>query len=105
MPLTTAEMMAVEVLRGDLGAARALADYLVENIASGGQEVLPVRSIQVDRKRVRVVLFVNPDAFLDESPPNREGLQSAVDRWLEGVEPLALVGIDRIEIYELPEKF
>jgi hypothetical protein len=42
--MTTAEQMALEVLRGDLVAAKALADLLLENVAHGEIPVLTVKT-------------------------------------------------------------
>ncbi len=101
--MTTVEMLAVAVLKGDQTAARALFDALADEYVSGAREVLPVHKLTVSRNRIRVAIFVD-----DESPLSVEQLQSirnGVSKWLDGGEwsTVVLQSIDRIEVYELPD--
>lgn len=98
---TTAEAMALAVLRGDLAAARALADYLLENVNGGAIEIPPIKVLRHDHKNLRVVLrtyeCLGGDCTVDALETER-----AVTDWLEGKQHLVLKGM-HIELYELPE--
>ncbi len=90
--------MAMAVLRGDLAAAKGLADYLV-NEAQG--IVLPpikeIIGIHTDPDAYRVALFIeNPDVEID-----RDLVDEAVESWLRRGGTLVLQGISRIEIYKV----
>lgn len=97
--MTTAEAMAVAVLKGDLTAARALADLLVETVDRPA--VLPVRVVDVPAARVKAVVYVKPFVGRDE----HAAVIEAVTRWLSDgrYRTLSLDCVERIELYELPE--
>ncbi len=96
--MTTAEQLAVAVLRGDLPAARALVDVLLESWQGDAREVVPVRRVTVPRDRLRVVVSTqNPDVTIDV-----DMTRDAVARWLDTGNPLCLAGCT-IDLYELPE--
>lgn len=94
-----AERMAVAILKGDWAAARAAADLLSETCSDGAVRVPPVRRLSVDAARVRVVLYVNESCSV--GPEGYELLSRHVNDWLSAGRPLVLVGIDRVEVYEL----
>jgi hypothetical protein len=104
MSLSTAELMAVQVLKGDMGAS--------DQINEGHVTIGTVHRITVDKSRIRVAVFMK-----DPQDPNTvvdvDSVYEAVNRWLShnpgippvlwpNVYPLVLVGVDRIEIFELP---
>ncbi len=103
MNLSTAQQMALAVLMGDLDAALPLADCLLEEHGRGGRKLVPVHKVTCSLDRVRVVAYVDhrlgTDVIVD-----REGFRNEVQNWLHGEHnPMALKGIDRIEVYEMPE--
>jgi hypothetical protein len=103
--MTTAEQMALEVLRGDLVAAKALADLLLENVAHGEIPVLRVKTITVsDPSRLKVLLYYSDTGYeLTEDRILR--FEGCIKDWLRvgGPTVLTLMGVDRMEIYELPK--
>lgn len=101
--MTTAEAMAVAVLKGDMVAARALADLLQEQYNTGAKEIPPIKHLKVDRSRLRAVFFADPDLGQGVGF-DMTALQIAYDNWLAGREPLGLVGVSRVEFYEMPEQ-
>jgi hypothetical protein len=96
-PLSAAEHMAVAVLRGDLTAARALADCLVNDYGEGGREIPPLRRVTANRDRVRVILYLKDGVEVDMPASTR-----AVAAWLSGDGPLFAAGVDRVELFEVP---
>ena len=97
--MTTAESMALAVLKGGLVAARALADLLMQEYSEGAKEMLPFKKLPFDVGRARVIVYLDGDTRLDERdalPP-----EQAVADWLAGIGPLILCGIDRVEVYEI----
>lgn len=102
--MTTAEAMAVAVLKGDLTAARALAEHLTEEYATGWP-VLPVHKITCSPDRIRVAVFLREGT--DEAAVDWEMLRTSIRSWVShDVDPgdaLVLLRVERIELYELPE--
>lgn len=97
--MTTSEEMAIAVLRGDLGAAAALADSLREQAEEGLLTIPPVKRVKVSVGRFHVVAYVsNLDAEVDV-----HGFRGSVEDWIREGGVLVCQGIDRIELYELPE--
>ncbi len=99
--MTTAENMALAVLRGDLAAARALCDVLMESETYATKPIPPVRHVKVDRGRLRVLVTIPLDAG-SSVHFNRDEIHEAVNRWLNGDENLILVGC-HLELFEMPE--
>lgn len=98
MDLKLAEQMAISVLRGDMAAARWLADWLSDNIDAVRME--PVIKIDCPLERVRVVLFQsNVSDHMDDA-----ATLQAIREWLQyPYRPLLLTHIDSMQIYQLPE--
>jgi hypothetical protein len=103
--LSTAEALAVAVLRGDLDAVAPLLDHLTELSTSDGRRLVPVRSLVVDSpERLRAVMYTEPGMDLSYLEGEREHFQRLWQEWLAGDTPaLALTGIARMEVYEIPE--
>lgn len=105
MDLSTAEVMALEVLRSkgrDMLVARALADKVQEE-CSQGIHLAPVHKITtVDRNKIRVVVFFGKEVLRGEVEIDIPAAVRAVHNWLDSGGPLMLVGVDKIELYELP---
>jgi hypothetical protein len=100
--LTTAELLALAVLRGDRDAALPLADAVLEAHGGTSRGLPPVKRITAERSKLRVLAYVNDTAY----PPNQDDMASwreAINAWLAGErDPLFLTGVDRVELYELP---
>lgn len=98
--MTTAEAMALAVLKGDIIAARQLADVLLEQYSQGHFEVPPLKII-TDHSRVRVVLYLK-DNF---QAVDVIELSTIIRDWLSpnntNSPALSLIGVDRMEIYEV----
>lgn len=105
MALTTEEEMALAVLRGDHGAAAALADKLIEDRASGTQIPEVKRITCTDPDRIRVVVYYDESVLTGNNRPDIPNTLKAVDQWLHKGVPLLLVGVSRIELYELPPDY
>lgn len=101
--LTDAELMAIKVLKGDFGAARALADYLGEMYSRGAMEVPPVTKITEASDRIGVVVFYpaeTPDLVFDF-----ERIAADVKNWINNPgTDLVLFGAIAFQVYEFPEK-
>lgn len=99
--ITLEESMAIAVLRGDTGGARALADRLSETINE--VQVLPMVEITCPVERIRVALIARDNT--DIEPDNRTELNAAIIEWLRNPKKpvLPLMGVERIELYQLPE--
>jgi hypothetical protein len=105
LPLSTAQALAVAVLQGDLDAIAPLLDHLTELGTADGRRLVPVRSLVVDSpERLRAVFYTEPDMDLSHLEGEREHFQRLWQEWLAGDTPaLALTGIARMEVYEIPE--
>ena len=97
--MTTAELMAVAVLKGDMQAARALADHLCEQWAAGGVEV---RAVKVGTGRIRCVFSPPPGEPIDYVA--MQGLHESLPAFLTGQGPGGLVIPPgwRMDMYEFP---
>lgn len=99
---TTAEEMAVQVLRGNMQAARGLADYLCEHVyADGGQEVKPA-PVVVPVGDVKVLVYFDDENEMYDAV----GVEAAVREWLTDPtrHSLGLVGVRKVEIYSFPKE-
>ncbi len=103
--MTTAESMAVAVLKGDLVAARALADLLMEEYQGGAKEI-PVhkRKLTVNKKHIRAAVFLKQQV---DTLENINHIRNNISDWLsrkpkESHVIVCNAMIDRIELYELP---
>ncbi len=99
-PLSTEESLAVAVLRGDLTAACALADLLLER--HGQQRIVPVTRFSVGVERIRAVLTV-PEDTTDPSFDELIRWQEMVRSWLRGTGQMILPSGAHLDLYELPE--
>lgn len=102
--LTIAEQLALAVLRGDASAIGPMVDHLAEQYGGGGREIRPLKNTQlaqVDKYRLRAIFYVS-DKVKDPTI-NLNGMLNSYNGWLYYGEPLVLVGIDRVEFYELPQ--
>jgi hypothetical protein len=101
-PLPPAESLALAVLRKDESAIGPLVDLLSEQYGTlGGKVLSPIANTQlaqVKKGRLRAIFFIGPDADVDQY-----SLESAYFNWLYYQEPLVLVGVQRVEFYEMPE--
>lgn len=99
--LDTAQRLALAVLQGDKAAAKQLADMITETHTQTVRELVPVQKITASADRVRVVAFADDPHSVDLGGST---LEVEVERWLRGErKSLGMYGINRIEIYELPE--
>lgn len=97
--MTTAEQLAVAVLRGDESAARGLVDCLLESWQGAARTVKPVR-LTTDTVGLRMIVYVKEDHVIG----NASELHRRCLKWLEGRgRVLMLRGADRVEVYQLPE--
>jgi hypothetical protein len=99
---STAEQMAIAVLRGDYTSAKALADLLQQEMADGAVPIPLVRKITCSLDKLRVCVFfpADSDVVID-----RQGMRDAIGAWLESRRPdqaLLLYGATHIELYEMP---
>ena len=104
--LSTAECMAVAVLRGDTAAARGLADLLVEEYGEGAVEIKPLK-LTVSKKnggRLRALVFVRRGAEVDTDQIRQLCRQTESFLNSDDIAPraLALQGVERVELYEIP---
>lgn len=101
MNLTTAQKLALAVLMGDVEAALPLADCVLEEHGKGGERLEPVRKVTCSLDRVRVIAYAeDKDGIWDDV-----AFEAIVQSWLRGERAsLALIGVDRIEVYEMPER-
>jgi hypothetical protein len=105
--VTTAEVMALAVLKGDLTAARALAESLMEDYEANGHELPPVTKITAPIEKVRVAVYLSSDETDQRLIPDElQAVRENVLNWLRGdANILIMTGIDRIELYELPDPY
>jgi hypothetical protein len=105
MALTDMEMMAVAVLKGDMGAAAALADEVVGRLRDGTY-IPPIRKGHIeDVDNLRFFVFMK-DLQVDEEV-DMESIRNSLLQWVNGGEDLnalVLQGVDRIEVYEIRPK-
>lgn len=94
--------MALAVLRGNLEAALPLADLLLESHCNTDRKIEPIKNITCSLDKLRVLVFLDYDRWSDASTEDVNRLQAAVMEWLNGSPVLVAVGIDRIEVYQLP---
>lgn len=103
--MTTAELMAVAVLKGDTTAARALADHLMGEFATG-QELPPVRTFDV-RAGFRLKAIAIPPESLSAVPTaGARAVAASVSNWLDARSPATAVLPPgwRVDLYELPDR-
>ncbi len=99
--MTTAEQMAIAVLKGEMDTARILAAMLLDNAPLDATQQPAIKGrLTVNRGKLRVVLFAKDG----DVTWNYEETQREVRNWLDGRSScLCLHGIDRIEFYELAD--
>jgi hypothetical protein len=108
--MTNAELLAIAVLKGDECAVVGLVDAILEARAeAGGGEAMPMRTVQrlsVPVGRVRVAAFMKDRASLP-SRQEQDRLRNELRAWICGdrTQIVLFYGVDRIEIYEVPENF
>jgi Bacterial RNA polymerase, alpha chain C terminal domain len=100
--MTTAEMLAIAVLKGDESAIAPLLDCLLETLPDRERQLLPVKTFKVESNDLRVILFVdreNAHSVLTDWT----SIQESIEMWMKGRQAvLPLIGISRIELYEFP---
>lgn len=102
--LSTAQQLAVAVLQGDLDAVAPLLDHLTELSTADGRRLVPLKSLQTgDPDRLRAVFYFS-DPYTLDSNDLANTVQQAWRDWLSGrSRVLGISGIDRLEVYEVPE--
>lgn len=99
--LTLIESMAMATLKGDIVAARALADMLVNDYGGGNTPILPATRMTCRSGNVRAVVYLSKGVTIHGVI---EGMQGRVEEWLRGDGPaLTVHGVDRIELFELTD--
>jgi hypothetical protein len=105
MSLPTIKHLAIAVLSDKKDAAQALFDLCCDEYSKGGVQISPVKKITVPLGRLRVIGFVNEALFVNQS--ELQGMTDDLTRWIRGedrgLSVACVKGIDRIEIYEMPE--
>lgn len=104
MNIKTMEIMAIAVLKGDFVAARQLADCLQEEYSNGAVEILPIKKITCDRNNLRIAVFVAPE-LVPDIQIDKARVDESINNWLDGKCNLGLLGINRIELYEMPSSY
>lgn len=100
--MTTAELMALAVLRGDLDAARGLADHLMNDLEGTKVHLPAVKKFPMDLSKLRFVFYADTGCS-GNVQINRQSLLQGVEEWLRGdTQVLGLIGVERMEVYELP---
>lgn len=99
--LTTAERMAIEVLRGDMAAARALADHLLNDLEGTVREVTPIK-LKVTNPDARLQAIAYFNCSFSDVAIDLETTRQVVDNWLRDGGTLCVFGVSRVEVYELP---
>ena len=99
--MTIAEQMAIAVLKGNMVEALVLADHLLEEYNNAKGFYLPkLKEIPYNLDNIRVVLFMRSDIEHDQI--DFGGTERALRSWLRGGDnPFILVGVERMEIYEI----
>lgn len=99
MSFTTEEVMAIEILKGNKYAAKALADKLQEEYADGATLLPPVQKITVPIDQLRVVVYMrHSDADVVVDPAFRV----QIEEWIREGGVLMCSNVDRLEIYQMP---
>jgi hypothetical protein len=99
--LSTAERLALAVLKGDQSAALALADHIQEEWNKGGKRLFPVVKVDCPFEQLRVVLFLRDGVVFDRN--RMQEYDEQFQYWIRGqVQWTALSGAERLEIYQLP---
>ncbi len=103
--MTTAEMLAVAVLKGDTTAIIPLLDELMDLHQAGAREIQPTKTVKIDAptKNMRLIVYAADDLeFADDAAGKVETL---IQEWLSGKRAsLALSGVARVDVYEFPEE-
>lgn len=106
MALTTKEEMALEVLRGNDTAAKALAQMLLDDEATALYTLPPVHKITSDVSKIRVVVYFPVMIGGEPVEIDTTSIEEHVQAWItappEDQGLLVLQGAERIELYELP---
>jgi hypothetical protein len=108
--MTTAERLALAVLKGDKDAVAALWDAVGEEhgFYEGGvrgQILVPIRRLKIDAPAERLRAFVYLREGLDPTEEWVERMEQGIEEWMRGdsLHAAIVLGIERIELYELPE--
>lgn len=103
--LTVEKEMAVKVLEGDMTSARALADWLTENVYSKGAVVIPpVRQLSMSKDKVRVLVRFPQSAPDTTILIDLESIYDNVKNWLNNPGTTLVLSEGAIlEMFELPE--
>lgn len=99
--MTTIEEMAMAALRGDIGAAMALADSLREQKEEGLITVEPVKRVKFDTGRYHVIAYMSDEMTKAEAVVDAAAFRGSVEDWIREGGVLVVQGFTRIELYEL----
>ncbi len=105
--MTTAELLALAVLKGDDAAIWPLIDQLLETKGDTrtGLSIPPLKTFRVDAGQLRAIFYIDPQLeHLGNVVVDRNSLRGCYTRWLSDKgkdEPLILQGVDKVEFYEL----
>jgi len=99
--LSSAEIMALAVLRGDQVAARQLADLLIEQWKDS-VEIPPLNTLTAKVDNIRVIVQV-PKKFPMESEI-RQRIFQEVNRWIHEGQTLILQEGFRVSLYQIGGK-
>lgn len=95
--MTTAELMAIEVLKGNMVAARALADMLCEEVQH--TPILPSKIVKCAFDKIRAAAYFPAKVSYEVDVP---ATVQAIEGWLEHGTVITVVGCERIELFEMP---
>lgn len=96
--MTTAEAMALAVLKGDMVAARQLADYLLEREAEG----IKLQPVQIVNARTKAAVFFREGATSEQIDSDGR----TISAWLAASTGRVISlppHVDRIELYEMKD--
>jgi hypothetical protein len=98
--MTTAEKLALAVLKGDDDAVWPLIDALMETTEPNSRRLPPIRKLTCAREKLRVAVFCRLGHPLPRDTV--EGLTQIIEDWLVNDRPIIMNGVERLELYELP---
>ncbi len=104
--MTTAELLALAVLKGDDTAIWPLVDELLETKGSTrtGLSIPPLKTFKVDANQLRAIFYIDPGLRHEgRVVVDQAELMDSYRSWLTDKEsyPLVLQGVDKVEFYEL----
>ncbi len=97
--MTTAEQMAIAVLKGDMTAARALADLLCDEVNIGSRVHKPNKVVG-NHRHYQCIAYLKDTAENIEDKNVAYGVRISLEEWVEQGGVLMLREVDRVEIYD-----